>query len=131
MSNVDYYYEFETREVDGFVIFDLNDRETRYFSDTSRSCRELRKQIDSISFGVIVNFTNVTGLTSLLLGQIAYSSVNLKKRGVFFGVCGLNEDIESIFRITQLDSLITIGRTVEETIQALREKKIEELRNRK
>ena len=123
MVKQDTAYDFGIRIVDGFTVVDLVNRETQYFSEVSESCGELRNLFNSTETGLIVNLKNVTGVSSLFIGQLAGAASKLKSKGVPFGVAGPNINVLDVLHVTNIRSLLTVGATVEDTIRLLKEGK--------
>ena len=88
--------------------------------------RNLRDELERFISGienpvVLVNFENVSYIDSTGLGNIIRMFEMVRKRRGKFTVCNLNVDVEKIFKITTLDSVIEIYPTENDALNNLKE----------
>ena len=68
---------------------------------------------------VILNFVNVTYISSSFLGKIVSMNKKIKAKSQKFILCGLNENIMEIFQITRLDKFFIFQPSVDEAVKNL------------
>ncbi len=81
--------------------------------DNLDNVKELRKELEAYISGVdspkiLINFENVTYVDSTGLGNIIRIFEMIRKKKGTLSVSNLNVDVEKIFKITTLDTLIKI-----------------------
>ena len=65
---------------------------------------------------VIVDFSNLDYISSAGIRVMQLASETLEESGGRFMLCGLNNDISRVFRITGFDRIIDIADTLEEAL---------------
>ena len=87
--------------------------------------RSLRDELERLISGIenpaiLVNFENVSYVDSTGLGNIIRMFEMIRKKRGKFLVCNLNVDVEKIFKITTLDSVIEIYSSEKDALESLR-----------
>lgn len=77
--------------------------------------------IDQGNSQIVVDFTAVSFLDSSGLGALVGVLKKIGHRGDLL-VCGLNSDVEQMFRVCRMDRVFPIHRDVEAAMQTLRER---------
>src|SRR6266496_2400813 len=80
-----------------------------------------QKVLDSLEGGgrkFVVDFTKTGYIDSSGLGVLVSLSKKIREQGGDLRLCGLNEDLQTLFELTKLDTLFAIARTPEEALAA-------------
>lgn len=84
--------------------------------------QELKQQvIDALDGGArkfIVDFTRTGYIDSSGLGVLVSLSKKIREQNGDLRLAGLNEDLQTLFELTKLDTLFTITRTTQEALAA-------------
>ena len=84
--------------------------------------QELKQQvIDALEGGArkfVVDFTRTGYIDSSGLGVLVSLSKKIREHGGDLRLAGLNEDLQTLFELTKLDTLFTITRTTQEALAA-------------
>ena len=87
--------------------------------DIRDELRETVKQTEPPKF--IIDFANVSFMSSIILGVIMGIHLNICKRGGTLNICGMNEMTLRVFKITKLDKVLKIFNSCEEASAALKD----------
>ncbi len=83
---------------------------------------ELKQQvIDALDGGArkfVVDFTRTGYIDSSGLGVLVSLSKKIREHGGDLRLAGLNEDLQTLFELTKLDTLFAITRTTQEALAA-------------
>ena len=75
---------------------------------------ELEKVINSLYsqdiFSIELDFSNISIITSLVLGQLVSYNKELVKRKGGFSIINANENIYEVFAITEINTIISVQR---------------------
>ena len=84
--------------------------------------QELKQQvIDALDGGTrkfVVDFTRTGYIDSSGLGVLVSLSKKIREHGGDLRLAGLNEDLQTLFELTKLDTLFAITRTTQEALAA-------------
>ena len=84
--------------------------------------QELKQQVlDALESGAkkfVVDFTRTGYIDSSGLGVLVSLSKKIREQGGDLRLAGLNEDLQTLFELTKLDTLFSILRTPEEAVAA-------------
>ena len=84
--------------------------------------QELKQQvIDALEGGArkfVVDFTRTGYIDSSGLGVLVSLSKKIREHGGDLRLAGLNEDLQTLFELTKLDTLFAITRTTQEALTA-------------
>lgn len=84
--------------------------------------QELKQQvIDALDGGArkfVVDFTHTGYIDSSGLGVLVSLSKKIREAGGDLRLSGLNEDLQTLFELTKLDTLFAITRTTQEALAA-------------
>ena len=84
--------------------------------------QELKQQvIDALEGGArkfVVDFTRTGYIDSSGLGVLVSLSKKIREHGGDLRLAGLNEDLQTLFELTKLDTLFQITRTTQEALTA-------------
>ena len=84
--------------------------------------QELKQQvIDSLDGGArkfVVDFSHTGYIDSSGLGVLVSLSKKIREAGGDLRLSGLNEDLQTLFELTKLDTLFAITRTTQEALAA-------------
>ena len=84
--------------------------------------QELKQQvIDALEGGArkfVVDFTRTGYIDSSGLGVLVSLSKKIREHGGDLRLSGLNEDLQTLFELTKLDTLFAITRTTQEALTA-------------
>jgi anti-sigma B factor antagonist len=84
--------------------------------------QELKQQvIDALEGGArkfVVDFTRTGYIDSSGLGVLVSLSKKIREHGGDLRLAGLNEDLQTLFELTKLDTLFAITRTTQEALAA-------------
>jgi anti-sigma B factor antagonist len=78
-----------------------------------------QKVIEALDGGerkVLVDFTNTGYIDSSGLGALVSLSKKMRDAGGELRLAGLNEDLRTLFELTKLDTLFSIGDTTEQAL---------------
>lgn len=78
-----------------------------------------QKVIEALDGGerkVLVDFTNTGYIDSSGLGALVSLSKKMRDTGGELRLAGLNEDLRTLFELTKLDTLFSIGDTTEQAL---------------
>lgn len=79
----------------------------------------LLQAIDTGSFNIVLDLTEVNFIDSSGLGAIVSGLKELGRRGDIY-ICGLHDSVQQMFSLTRLDKVFKIFPTRSEAIQAFR-----------
>lgn len=82
---------------------------------------EVTALVDQGASMLVIDFKDVTFLDSSGLGALVGVLKKIGNRGEL-AVCGLNSDVEHMFRICRMDRVFTIHRDVEAAVQSISER---------
>ena len=80
-----------------------------------------QKVLDALESGgrkFVVDFTKTGYIDSSGLGVLVSLSKKIREQGGDLRLCGLNEDLQTLFELTKLDTLFAIAKTSEEALAA-------------
>src|SRR3989449_610151 len=80
-----------------------------------------QKVLDTLEAGgkkFVIDFTKTGYIDSSGLGVLVSLSKKIREQGGDLRLCGLNEDLQTLFELTKLDTLFAIARTPEEALAA-------------
>ena len=80
-----------------------------------------QKVLESLEGGAkkfVVDFTKTGYIDSSGLGVLVSLSKKIREQGGELRLAGLNEDLQTLFELTKLDTLFAITRTAEEALAA-------------
>lgn len=80
-----------------------------------------QKVLDSLEGGgrkFVMDFTNTGYIDSSGLGVLVSLSKKIREQGGDLRLAGLNEDLQTLFELTKLDTLFTIAKTPDEARNA-------------
>src|SRR4029077_1087928 len=80
-----------------------------------------QKVLDALEGGgakFVIDFTKTGYIDSSGLGVLVSLSKKIREQGGDLRMCGLNEDLQTLFELTKLDTLFAIARTSEEALPA-------------
>jgi len=80
-----------------------------------------QKVLDAIDGGArkfVIDFTRTGYIDSSGLGVLVSLSKKIREQGVELRLAGLNEDLQTLFELTKLDTLFSITKTPEEALAA-------------
>ena len=80
-----------------------------------------QKVLDALEGGArkfVVDFTRTGYIDSSGLGVLVSLSKKIREQGGDLRLAGLNEDLQTLFELTKLDTLFSILRTPEEAVAA-------------
>src|SRR5438128_1216825 len=80
-----------------------------------------QKVLDTLEGGgkkFVIDFTKTGYIDSSGLGVLVSLSKKIREQGGDLRLCGLNEDLQTLFELTKLDTLFAIARTPEEALAA-------------
>ena len=84
--------------------------------------QELKQQVvDALDGGArkfVVDFTRTGYIDSSGLGVLVSLSKKIREHGGDLRLAGLNEDLQTLFELTKLDTLFAITRTTQEALTA-------------
>ncbi len=84
--------------------------------------QELKQQVvDALDGGgrkFVVDFSRTGYIDSSWLGVLVSLSKKIREQGGDLRLAGLNEDLQTLFELTKLDTLFTITRTTQEALTA-------------
>ncbi|MBI1884138.1 MAG: STAS domain-containing protein [Chlamydiae bacterium] len=84
---------------------------------------QIRKQFEQVlnkkPKGFLVNLVKVSYMDSSGLATLIEAFQIAKKKGIFFGLLGVNATLKGLFEITHLEKVFQIYRTEEEALEAL------------
>jgi anti-sigma B factor antagonist len=66
----------------------------------------------------VIDFTSTGYIDSSGLGVLVSLSKKIREQGGDLRLAGLNEDLQTLFELTKLDTLFAISRTAEEALAA-------------
>jgi anti-sigma B factor antagonist len=66
----------------------------------------------------VIDFTRTGYIDSSGLGVLVSLSKKIREQGGDLRLAGLNEDLQTLFELTKLDTLFSISRTAEEALAA-------------
>ena len=96
----------ETERDDGTVVAMA---EGRIDSSNSRDFHvELEASIAADDSGVVLDFANVSYISSAGMRVILMTAKNLQSNGVKFALCSMNDSIREVFKISGFDKIIPI-----------------------
>src|SRR2546427_545582 len=78
-----------------------------------------QKVLDTLEGGgkkFVIDFTKTGYIDSSGLGVLVSLSKKIREQGGDLRLCGLNEDLQTLFELTKLDTLFAIARTPEEAL---------------
>ena len=110
-----------TEQKDGASILNLGGR-----IDASNSGQIHERIMDEIESGcqtVIINFSQVSYISSAGLRILIYASKAMVKQSGSFYICSINKNIEKIFQISGLTGIFDIHPDVESCLQAVNDGK--------
>jgi len=113
---------FDIKQKEGDVIVVKPD--FNFDIENLDNVKELRNELESFISGidspkVLINFENVSYIDSTGLGNIIRIFEMIRKKKGTLSVSNLNVDVEKIFKITTLDTLIKIFNTEAEALKNL------------
>ena len=113
---------FDIKQKDDIVVVKP---EFNFDIENLEKVRNLRDELEIFISGienpvVLINFENVSYVDSTGLGNIIRMFEMVRKKKGKFSVCNLNVDVEKIFKITTLDSVIEIFSTESDALNSLR-----------
>ena len=103
---------------DGVSVLNIKGR-----VDASNSGQIHERIMDEIEGGkdkVVVNFSEVSYISSAGLRVLIYASKALAKKQGSFSICSVNENIEKIFQVSGLAGLFDIHKDLESCLQAMK-----------
>ena len=74
--------------------------------------------IESGARGFVIDFTRTGYIDSSGLGVLVSLSKKIREQGGELRLAGLNEDLQTLFELTKLDTLFAITRTADEALAA-------------
>ncbi|HEV8305498.1 MAG TPA: STAS domain-containing protein [Gemmatimonadales bacterium] len=80
-----------------------------------------QKVLESLEGGAkrfVIDFTKTGYIDSSGLGVLVSLSKKIREQGGELRLAGLNEDLQTLFELTKLDTLFAITRTAEEALAA-------------
>src|SRR2546426_4457681 len=80
-----------------------------------------QKVLDSVDGGgrkFVIDFTKTGYIDSSGLGVLVSLSKKIREQGGDLRLAGLNEDLQTLFELTKLDTLFAIAKTPEEALAA-------------
>ena len=80
-----------------------------------------QKVLDALEGGArrfVIDFTQTGYIDSSGLGVLVSLSKKIREQGGELRLAGLNEDLQTLFELTKLDTLFSITRTPEEALAA-------------
>jgi anti-sigma B factor antagonist len=80
-----------------------------------------QKVLDSLDGGArkfVIDFTKTGYIDSSGLGVLVSLSKKIREQGGDLRLAGLNEDLQTLFELTKLDTLFAIAKTPEEALAA-------------
>lgn len=96
-------------DVGGVCVVHFADRRLTSESDLDRVGAELHRLVDELGKRkLLLNFANVERKSSAMLGKLASLNGRLRERGGKLVLCGISPGIMEAYRITRLDSILTI-----------------------
>jgi anti-sigma B factor antagonist len=81
-----------------------------------------QKVLDALEHGskrFVIDFTQTGYIDSSGLGVLVSLSKKIREQGGELRLAGLNEDLQTLFELTKLDTLFTITRTPAEAVASL------------
>ena len=75
-------------------------------------------EIDRGARHFVIDFADTGYIDSAGLGVLVSLSKKIREQGGDLRLCGLNEDLQTLFELTKLDTLFAITKTSEEALAA-------------
>lgn len=109
--------KLETRQIKGFVIFDLDgDFDSRTAADAKE---EIREMILSGSSNVIINLESVSYIDSAGLGTLVSALKTAKEKGGNVWLAGMTAQVKMVVELTRLHHVFTVFDSVDEALEEL------------
>jgi anti-sigma B factor antagonist len=80
--------------------------------------QKILEELDRGAKKFLVDFTDTGYIDSSGLGVLVSLSKKIREQGGDLRLCGLNEDLQTLFELTKLDTLFAITKTSEEALAA-------------
>ena len=107
---------FTTKKQDGVVIMEI---EGQLIVGNRQELKQ--KMLDELEKGAkkfLIDFARTGYIDSSGLGVLVSLSKKIREQGGDLRLAGLNEDLQTLFELTKLDTLFSIARTPEEALAA-------------
>jgi len=65
---------------------------------------------------IIIDFTGVTGASSAILGLVMSTNLKVARNDGRLRLCGMGPEMREIFRLTKLDSILSIDRDLDDAL---------------
>lgn len=109
--------KLETRQIKGFVIFDLDgDFDSRTAADAKE---EIREMILSGSSNVIINLESVSYIDSAGLGTLVSALKTAKEKGGNVWLAGMTAQVKMVVELTRLHHVFTVFDSVDDALEEL------------
>ena len=108
------------KESDGFFILKTVGRIDA--SNSGQIHEKIMDEIERDKINILMDFSEVTYISSAGLRVLLYASKALKQKGGSFSLCSINDSIGKIFNISGLADLFDIYESVDSGIAAMKEK---------
>lgn len=69
----------------------------------------------------VIDMSHVGFVTSLVLALIVFFAKEVKKDGGHLKICGLSQEAESIFHITQFDRIFELYKTEQDAVESFKD----------
>ena len=104
---------------DGISVLNIKGRLDA--SNSGQVHEKIMSEIDGGKNKIVVNFSDVSYISSAGLRVIVYASKALSKKQGSFSLCSISGNIEKVFQISGLASLFDIHKDVESSLQAMKD----------
>src|SRR5690349_4042950 len=107
---------FTAKKQDGVVIMEIDGQ---LIVGNRQELKQ--KMLDELEKGgrkFLIDFAKTGYIDSSGLGVLVSLSKKIREQGGDLRLCGLNEDLQTLFELTKLDTLFAIAKTPEEALGA-------------
>lgn len=108
----------EQKQVENTIVLELVGRIT-----IGRDCQQLEWKVDELSVAgnrnLVVDMSRVSFIDSTGLGIFAMCSGKLKSVGGQLRIVAPSKPVEQVFRLTRVDTILSIHATMEEALAAM------------
>jgi anti-anti-sigma factor len=113
------YSRIEVRKVDNVVVLHCLDSKLNDEYTIQEWGDQMTAVAESVTKALIIDFTKVQFMSSSALRVLITLQKTTDTNGIPLLLCGLNDDIVEIFKITNLDTIFKIRKGAEEAIRSL------------
>ena len=104
---------------DGVSVFNLQGRIDA--SNSNQIHEKIMDEIESGASNIVINFSEVSYISSAGLRILVYTSKTMKKKSGTLSICAMSKNIEKIFQISGLMGLFDVHSNLEASLSSVQQ----------